>query len=471
MDKEFIKDFHVLPTSKGYVVFHSLSYRFFEVDEDTGKVLLSLEMNREKENNISAIDVKKAKDLLLKEVGENSFSLKNNALGEREGLAGFYLFVSQDCNLKCSYCYGDGGDYRKGKMLMDEATARNFLERFIDGRQRQYVVNLFGGEPLLNFSLIKKFVLEAKAKARSMGFKINFNITTNGTIWNSEIRDFIKDHITNITVSLDGPKEINDIQRIPMGDFSPHDRTLETLKELRRIKENNYVIRTIVTKNSFNKVGEVYRYNIPLASGGLGVTPVDVDPSHPLALTEEEHRVMVEGIVKKNTENLFIFSTEDAPQFYGYTFDLFELMFFKKYRPRPCNAGKTVVAVAADGELYPCHRFVGYKEFAVGNVNNREPLNGNYQQILGEFKRATVDSMERCNLCWARYMCGGCCYTISYLREGNVAIPWREYCYLKEKSYHALLSDFIGIMTDPTKKERFVTNVKMLLKRRGQTAC
>lgn len=474
MDTGFIKDFHVLQTAKGPVAFHAPSYRFFEVDEEIARVISSLEKKGGKwdqAGDISQQQIDHARAALLKEVGDGSFRLQNNILGDKSELTVFYFFASQDCNLNCTYCYGDGGDYGKGRMLMEEGTADNFLERFLTGKNKRYLVNFFGGEPLMNLPLIKDLVAKAKEKGKRLGFEVDFNLTTNGTLWNDRIRDFLRDDIRNITVSLDGPKDINDAQRPARGTFSPHDRTVETLKELKKIKGGNFVIRTIVTRNSYDKIGEIYRYNLELAPGGVGITSVDVDPAHPLALTEDEHKLMVQRIVENNAANLDSFATDDNPQFYEYTFDLFELIFFKKYRPNPCNACRAVAAIGADGDIYPCHRFVGVEDFRIGNVNDANHLNENYDKVRELFRTASVDTMPQCAKCWARYLCGGCCYVISYLREGSIEKPWHRHCYLKKTVYHHLLGRFIEIMEDPEKKEKLVGNVIRLLSEKSRVVC
>lgn len=475
MDTGFIKDFHVLQTAKGPVAFHAPSYRFFEVDKEIGSVISWLEKNggnAGEAGEITQEQADKAKTALFKEVGDGSFRLQNNILGDKSDLTVFYFFASQDCNLNCTYCYGDGGDYGKGRMLMEEGTADNFLERFLTGENKRYMVNFFGGEPLMNLPLIKNLVAKAKEKGKKLGFEVDFNLTTNGTLWNSKIRDFLRDDIRNVTVSLDGPKDINDAQRPARGRFSPHDRTLKTLKELKKVKGGNFVIRTIVTKNSYDKIGEIYRYNLALAPGGVGITSVDVDPGHPLALSESEHKLMVQRIIENNAANLDAFATDDNPQFYEYTFDLFEMIFFKKYRTNPCNACRAVAAVGADGDIYPCHRFVGVEEFRIGNVNDPRHLNENYGKVRESFQKTSVDTMPQCSVCWARYLCGGCCYVISYLRVGSIDKPWHRYCYLKRTVYHHLLGRFIEIMADPVKKEKLAGNViRLLSEKKNKAAC
>lgn len=471
VNTEFIKDFHLLPTGNGPVVFHAPSYRFFAVDDNIAGVVSALEARGGQANALTGEQVAHARDTLLKEIGDQPFQLKSNILGEKSGLNVFYFFASQDCNLNCTYCYGDGGDYGKARMMMKTETANNFLDRFITGEHERYLVNFFGGEPLMNLPLLKEVVAKAREKASRQGFEIDFNLTTNGTLWSDKIRDFLRDDINNITVSLDGPKAVHDTQRPARGSFSPHDRTVETLQELKKVKGKNFVVRTIVTKQSYDKIGEIYQYNLKLSPNGVGITTVDVEPGHPLALTDDEHREMVQKIVDNNAANLETFIGDDTPQFYEYTHDLFELMFFKKYRPNPCNACRAVAAVAADGDVYPCHRFVGVEEFRMGNVNQDPPLNENYDKVARDFRNASVDDMPQCSRCWARYLCGGCCYVISYLREGDIHTPWRQHCHLKKTVYHHLLTRFIEIMSDEPSKEKLVANVMKLLSEREKIVC
>ncbi|MGE5548444.1 MAG: radical SAM protein [Solirubrobacterales bacterium] len=467
MDRGFIKDFHILPTALGPVVFHSSSYRLFQVDEDTAAVIGALEAGRP----VAAAELEEVRSLLAREVGSEAFQLKTHILGDREDLTVFYFFVSQDCNLDCLYCYGDGGDYGKVRMLMADGTADAFLERFVTAPGRRYMINLFGGEPLMNLPMLRGFIVRAKEHAARIGCEIDFNVTTNGTLWNDDIRDLLVDHITNVTVSLDGPKDVHDHQRPARGGFSPHERALRTLAELRKAKGDNFVIRTIVTKKTCDRVGEIYEYNSKLAPGGVGLTTVDVDPGHPLALDDADHLAMLEQIVATNRANLLAFADSDDARFFEYTFDLFELMFFRKYRLNPCNAGRAVAAVAADGDVYPCHRFVGKDGFRIGNVSQDPPLNDDHARISAAFQRAGVDANPTCSGCWARYMCGGCCYVIAHLRTGDIARPPSYYCRLKKTVYHELLATFAEIMADPERASRLVNNVTELLSSRARAVC
>ncbi len=464
MTSDFIKDFHLLPTALGPVIFHGTSYRFFQVDKSVARTVAALEAGE----TVAAAEAEATRKTLLDQVGTEAFQLKTHMLGDREDLSVFYFFVSQDCNLACAYCYGDGGDYGKIRMLMDETVADAFLDRFITGPGRRYMVNLFGGEPLMNLPVLKSFVAKGKDKAARLGGTVDFNITTNGTLWNDEIRDFLRDEVNNVTVSLDGPKEIHDAQRPARGSFSPYERTVRTLEELRSIKPDKTVTRTIVTSASCGRIAEIYAHNSALSPGGAGLTTVDVDPDDPLALSDGDRLSMLEQMVKTNRASLLSFAEDDDPRFFEYTFDLFELMFFRKYRLNPCNAGRAVAAVAADGDLYPCHRFVGKDDFRFGNVLAETPLTGRFDAIRADFRDAGVEGSPKCSKCWVRYMCGGCCYVISHNRNGDIADPPDHYCRLKTTVYHELLTTFVEIMADEPRAAKLVANVTQLLEKRGK---
>ncbi|HLO75125.1 MAG TPA: SPASM domain-containing protein [Magnetospirillum sp.] len=468
MTTSFAKDFHLLPTELGPVVFHAGSYRLFQVDEAKAATLEALEAGRP----VAADAVEDLRAALKLALGDqDGFQLKSSILGNNEDLSVFYFFVSQDCNLGCLYCYGDGGDYGKGRMLMADVTAQAFLDRFVTTPGKRYMINLFGGEPLMNMPMLKRFIAEVEQRARQLGSHIDVNVTTNGTLWNDDIRDFLRDHVTNVTVSLDGPPEIHDAQRPARGSFSPYERAMRTLEGLREIKPANTVIRTIVTHDSCRQVGDIYRHNAKLAPGGVGLTMVDVDPANPLALTDQDHQDMLDQMVETNRASLLSFAQDDDPQFFEYTFDLFEMVFFRRYRQNPCNAGRAVAAVAADGDIYPCHRFVGKDGFRMGNVTQDPPLDENHARIAATFREAGVDANPQCSQCWARYLCGGCCYVIALLRTGDIASPPAYYCRLKRTIYHELLATFATIMADEDKAKRLIGNVTRLLAGRAGVTC
>ncbi|MFZ2405272.1 MAG: SPASM domain-containing protein [Methylobacter sp.] len=457
--ENLLNEFHVLDTKIGPVGFHGPSAKLFELPLDIATTFSALETGNRLLGDLSTLEQEHLTQTLLSALPTESGS-RTNMLGDSSRLTNFYLFVSQECNLACSYCYGDGGEYRKGKMVMDEHTADNFIDKFITEHNPGYLINFFGGEPLLNLPLMQRIIDRCKAKTEPHGIKMAFNMTTNGTVWNDKIAAFIASNIDTLTVSLDGPKDINDAQRPGLGNFSPYDKTLRTIGELQQ-QGSRYTIRTIMTKNSYGRLKEIYLHNSALAGkGGVGLSTVDVADSHELGLTDAEHHILVDQIAEINLDSLRSLADSDVPQFNEYTGELCKLLLGRQFRPRPCNAGQTTLAVAADGDIYPCHRFVGYQEFCLGNVNDEQALNDSFAKLNQTLKDTPVDKNPHCSGCWARQLCGGNCYVISHLREGDIFKPPQRFCHLKRTVYDRLLSEFAEIMADPARKDRFVDNVR-----------
>ncbi|EIC31399.1 radical SAM/SPASM domain-containing protein [Methylomicrobium album] len=459
--KNLLKEFHILNTKIGPVGFHGPSAKLFELQPDIASSVSALKKGDQSFDALPCFERERLEQTLRVALSEG-LGTRTNILGESESLTGFYLFVSQECNLACTYCYGDGGEYRKGKMMMDQRTADNFIDKFITDRNPGYLINFFGGEPLLNLPLMQRIIDRCKAKTEPYGIRMVFNMTTNGTVWNEKIANFVAANLDTVTVSLDGPKDINDSQRPGLGSFSPYDKTVRTIDELRQ-SEVRYTVRTIMTKNSFGRLKEIYRHNSALAGkGGVGLSSVDVADGHALGLTDAEHRALVDEIAEINSDNLHSLADSDHPQFNEYTGDLCQLLLGRQFRPRPCNASQTVLAIAADGDIYPCHRFVGYQAFCVGNVNDDQPLNDRHTELRQSFKAMPVDKNPQCSHCWAQHLCGGSCYVISHLREGDIFKPPARYCYLKQTVYERLLTEFAEIMADPQRKQRLIDNVTYL---------
>ena len=184
MDK-LLKEFHVLGTRIGPVGFHGPSAKLFELSPDIAATVLSLEKDEQSWYALLPMERERIA-LALQAALPDEPDSRTNVLGDRSRLTGFYLFVSQECNLACSYCYGDGGEYRKSKMVMDERTADNFIDKFITDQNPGYLINFFGGEPLLNLPLMQKIIDRCRAKTEPHGIKMVFNMTTNGTVWSEQ---------------------------------------------------------------------------------------------------------------------------------------------------------------------------------------------------------------------------------------------------------------------------------------------
>ncbi|MBI5788796.1 MAG: SPASM domain-containing protein [Candidatus Schekmanbacteria bacterium] len=460
---EIKSNLHLLKDNYGTAVFHGESYRLFQVGGRIANALQRIEETPWEDVDKGFLDLEEELCSLQRLYQETKDEGMSDLEEVRKGSRCFYLFVSQECNLKCLYCYGDGGSYKKGQMLMGEVTLKNFFERCITERNVAYDILFFGGEPLLNLPLLKKAV-EMGNQKKTDGFQITFNMVTNGTVFSPEISQFMADHINSVTISLDGPKEYHDLQRCSGGDWSSHDLAVETISAL-QAADTRLSIRTIVTKKNYADIEKVYRYNLGLNPRGVGITPVDVPTNHPLYLTGEEYRRMADEISRISCENLLALTSEDEPAYYEFSYALLERLYTKRKRFYACGAGRAQFGVAADGEVYPCHRFVGMRDFYLGNVNNENFYFRNLAQAGEVFTPLSVHEIEDCRQCWARYLCGGCCYLQSHLYKGSLAKPLSRYCYFKRKVYHDLLLTFKQVMLSPEKVNRLNHNLKSSLER------
>lgn len=377
-----------------------------------------------------------------------------------EKVLGLYLFISQECNLRCTYCYGDEGEYgRRG--LMNEETLENTFKTFFNDKGEGHFITFFGGEPLLNFPLMKKAAELADEYRIGKKANTSFAIVTNGTIYNPEIKAFFHTHIKDVTFSLDGPREINDGQRISKSDFSVHDLSSRNIKKFTENAHFNWAFRTIVTKKSYDRAEDIYKHHASFSPGGIGIVNVDVPKDNPLYLNEEEYRCFIEKIVEINRKGLRSFVEGGQPIAFEYPFYILFYFISKRHALYHCNAGANLLAVTAEGDVYPCHRFVGIEEFRMGNVTDvglRESQR--YNDIRQKFIYYTVDNRDGCMDCWARYLCGGSCFKYSYAEHGRMQPPVERHCFYMKTIIEELLPDIVEIIENQDERNRLMQRLK-----------
>ncbi|MGR9053334.1 MAG: radical SAM protein, partial [Gammaproteobacteria bacterium] len=238
-------------------VFHAQSYQLFDVDPRLADVLEQLENALPLDGHFDSSRFSGELEALQHLDSAGRGDIQSDLEGIRHRSRCYYLFVTQECNLRCLYCYGDGGSYHKSMIPMQDDTLANFFERCITDKDMTYDLVFFGGEPLLNFPLLKKAVALGDEK-RAQGFTLHYTLVTNGSISTPEVTRFLAEHIERVTVSLDGPKDYHDQQRPGKTRFSSHDRALKTLRKFRDVGMRT-VVRTIITKLNYREVEDIYR--------------------------------------------------------------------------------------------------------------------------------------------------------------------------------------------------------------------
>lgn len=367
-----------------------------------------------------------------------------------------YLFVCQECNLKCAYCYGNEGEYgKRGRMSEDVMNAA--FERFFAGGDGKHYVTFFGGEPLMNFPLMEKTAALADDYREQGKADIRLCIVTNGTLYNEKIDAFFRKHISDVTFSLDGPKALNDAQRVAKSGASVHDQAADNIRRLTDDAPFGWSFRSIVTRSGCDQVEDIYRHLETFRPGGIGIVDVDVPKDSPLHIDDAQYRRFLEQIVAVNRRGLASILEGEAPVAFEYPFYILYFFVSRSHALYHCNAGTNLVAVTAEGDVYPCHRFVGTPEFNMGNVADPDlKQSERYTAIRRQFIDSTVDARPGCSDCWARYLCGGSCAKYAFAEHGSIAPPVARHCQYIQTIVEELLPDLVAVMEEPAQRRKLI---------------
>lgn len=342
------------------------------------------------------------------------------------------LNVVHDCNLRCKYCFADEGEYKGCRKPMSSEVGKKAIDFVIakSGPRKNIEVDLFGGEPLMVFGTIKEIVDYAREQEKIYRKNIRFTMTTNATLLNDEIMEYIDKNMGNIVLSIDGRKSVNDAVRVRYDGSGSYDRILPNIKKMveKRDKSKQYYARGTFTRNNTDFFEDV----MALANEGfqeISVEPVVLPDEHELSLRREDLPMIFEQydkiyaeMVKRHREGKGVF------KFYHFNIDLNGGPCVYK-RISGCGAGHEYVAITPDGEVYPCHQFVGNKDFLLGNIYDGE-VN---REISDTFKAAHIYNKPICKECWARFYCSGGCQANNFNFNGNIHIPYEIGCEMQKK--------------------------------------
>lgn len=342
------------------------------------------------------------------------------------------LHVSHDCNLRCRYCFAGTGPFGGGREQMSFEVGQAALDLLIreSGGRRQLEVDFFGGEPLLNLEVVRQLVVYGKEIAFQFNKEIHFTLTTNGVALEKPVRDFLNEAGIAVVLSLDGRLEVNDRMR-GRGSYK---RVLPNFQALVRERGfANYYLRGTFTRNNpdFSKdVAHLY---------DLGFKELSLEP---VVDREGDYRFTEVNLPELEAEydKLAVYYLEKRNQNAGFTFFHFEINLEHgpclPKRLTGCGAGFDYFAVTPAGELYPCHQFVGRKDFVMGNV-----WQGITEQDLRlEFGAATLYKKTGCPECWSRFYCSGGCHANAHLINGSIAQPDQLGCKLQRKRLELALA-------------------------------
>lgn len=341
------------------------------------------------------------------------------------------LHIAHDCNLACRYCFAKEGEYNQSKReLMSYEVGKRALDFLVEnsGSRHNLEVDFFGGEPLMNFEVIKDLVKYGRSIEEEKNKKFRFTLTTNGVLLNDEILEFANKEMSNLVLSIDGRKEVHDKMRPFRGGQGSYDIIVDKFKRAADSRDQmNYYVRGTFTRNNLD-FSEDVKHLADLGFEQISVEPVVAESTEEYAIREEDIPFILDQYDKLALDLLERKKKGKPVNFFHFMIDLTGGPCVAK-RLSGCGSGTEYLSVTPTGELYPCHQFVGKDEFRLGDVytgiTNRE--------VQDDFKLCNVYAKEKCRECFARFYCSGGCAANSYNFSGDINGAYDIGCELQKK--------------------------------------
>lgn len=404
--------FHKFSFLKRFFVFFPVSGTFIEIDKNSYQNL-NLKIFPKNKFFLEEYDIYK------------NFNPKFNSPNNLKSLC---LLVSQKCNMKCDYCFVDGGSFGKEDRLMSVKVAKDSVDFLIkNSKNRNIEIDFFGGEPLLNWDVVKETILYGLSEGKKNNKNLRFSLTTNGVLLTDDKIEFLNKNKISLIISLDGPKNVNDrFRKLKNGEGS-FDLIYPKVVNLIKKRDDGYYIRgtfTEETKSIFLSAKFLFEEGFK----NISLEPVIVDEKNPIKIKKDSMKK-----IKKDYEKIgeYIFNEKKKGNnlnFYHFLISLDEGPCLGKMS-FGCGAGVEYLAVDSIGNLYPCHFLSEFDEFRIGNI-----YNGIDEELKDYFiKLNDLSNKPKCSSCWAKYLCGGGCIAHSYLINSDPLKPPLEFCSLQKK--------------------------------------
>ncbi len=340
------------------------------------------------------------------------------------------LHIAHDCNLACKYCFAEEGEYHGRRALMSFEVGKKALDFLIanSGNRRNLEVDFFGGEPLMNWQVVKELVAYGREQEKIHNKNFRFTVTTNGVLLNDEIQEFINQEMDNVVLSLDGRKEVNDHMRPFRNGKGSYDLIVPKFQKLAESRnQEKYYIRGTFTRENLDFSKDVLHF-ADLGFEQISIEPVVGEDSDFYSIKEEdlpkifeEYDLLAKELVKREKEG-------NGVNFFHFMIDLDGGPCISK-RLSGCGSGTEYLAVTPWGDLYPCHQFVGDEDFFMGNVEEGITR----PEIAEEFRGCSVYSKEKCKNCFAKFYCSGGCMANAYKFHGSIHNTYDVGCEMERK--------------------------------------
>ena len=430
------ENFFVLDVNTGAVhIVDELVYDLVHEEKMESKEELIVKLgDKYKEDVIS-----EAYDEIMELINENILyssdkyeEIAHGSMDDRDYIKAVCLNIIHGCNLRCKYCFADEGEYHGNKGIMSLETAKKAIDYVVkrSGPRRNIEIDLFGGEPTMIMGTIKEIIKYARENEKAWKKNIRFTMTTNATLLNDEMMDFMDKEMGNIILSLDGRQSVNDNVRIKIDGSGSYNDIIPNIKKMieKRTEGKMYYVRGTFTRANT----DFYEDVMAMVNEGfdeVSIEPVVLEKGHTLALREEDlpeimnnyDKLYEEMVARKR-------SGKGEFNFYHFNVDLNGGPCVYK-RISGCGAGFEYVAITPQGDVYPCHQFVGKEEYKLGSI-----YDDTYNADLGkEFKKAHIYNKPKCKECWARFYCSGGCQANNVSFNGDMKIPYEIGCKMQKK--------------------------------------
>ena len=383
---------------------------------------------------------------------EDDFKGQNLDLKKRDSvIKALCLHVAHTCNLNCEYCFAGQGKYHGEDALMSFEVGKAALDFLVknSGTRKNLEVDFFGGEPLFNFDVVKQLVKYARSIEKEVGKNFRFTLTTNGVLLDDNVIDFLNKEMNNVVLSLDGRKEINDAKRKTPNGKGSYDIIVPKFQNfVKKRGDKEYYMRGTFTRNNLDFTKDIF-HMLDLGFKELSMEPVVSKPDTEYALREEDldtiyeqYEILSKEMIKRKREG-------NPFTFYHYMIDLSGGPCIYK-RITGCGSGTEYLAVTPNGDFYPCHQFVGDKNFLMGNV--KEGITNN--KLRDEFKLCNVYSRKECENCWAKLYCSGGCAANSFHTTGSINGVYEYGCKLFKKRIECAIMVKIAEAMDELEEEK-----------------
>ena len=340
------------------------------------------------------------------------------------------LHIAHDCNLACKYCFAEEGEYHGRRALMSFEVGKKALDFLIanSGNRIHLEVDFFGGEPLMNWDVVKRLVEYGRSKEKEFNKKFRFTLTTNGVLLNDEIIEFCNREMSNVVLSLDGRREVNDYMRPFRNGKGSYDLIVPKFQKFAAARgDKDYYVRGTFTRRNLDFSQDVLHF-ADLGFDKMSIEPVVSPDEDPFAIREEDLPQIMEEYDRLAKEYIKRHREGRGFTFFHFMIDLNQGPCVAK-RLSGCGSGTEYLAVTPWGDFYPCHQFVGEEGFLMGNVD--EGITNT--ELRDEFKLCNVYAKDKCRDCFAKYYCSGGCAANSYKFHHSITDAYDIGCEMQRK--------------------------------------